>query len=287
MEHSRERGRSSNMRHNSREPYENPSRSRSLSRDPNQVDRRQPRSASQIRVPNLFHRKKTDALIVPPAPKDICPTLKKGFLCDSKFCKKDHQLDSLNDHELLLLIARRTCGIIESNSQITSPKDMRLANPTAEDFSQGNSPKLTLAVLLQIAEHWATRDLRQIEDSKLRALLTLCAVLTRKFSKSQLGLLCETHLRHEGLGQDQADSVLEVYQRLHSDKGGNFEAALWQQWDRQSLIMFISAFLNIALQTPCESSSVVVSGLATLYPAQDNSTLSEATNDTTWSSTVE
>nr|3V7O_A Chain A, Minor nucleoprotein VP30 [Reston ebolavirus - Reston (1989)]3V7O_B Chain B, Minor nucleoprotein VP30 [Reston ebolavirus - Reston (1989)] len=153
-----------------------------------------------------------------------------------------------------------------------TPEDLDMEDNDIIEAHREQIGGLTLAVLLQIAEHWATRDLRQIEDSKLRALLTLCAVLTRKFSKSQLGLLCETHLRHEGLGQDQADSVLEVYQRLHSDKGGNFEAALWQQWDRQSLIMFISAFLNIALQIPCESSSVVVSGLATLYPAQDNST---------------
>lgn len=132
-------------------------------------------------------------------------------------------------------------------------------------------------------EHWARQDIRTIEDSKLRALLTLCAVMTRKFSKSQLSLLCETHLRREGLGQDQAEPVLEVYQRLHSDKGGSFEAALWQQWDRQSLIMFITAFLNIALQLPCESSAVVVSGLRTLVPQSDNEEASTNPGTCSWS----
>nr|AGB56779.1 VP30 [Zaire ebolavirus]AGB56815.1 VP30 [Zaire ebolavirus] len=283
MEASYERGRPRAARQHSRDGHDHHVRARSSSRENHRGEHRQSRSASQVRVPTVFHKKRVEPLTVPPAPKDICPTLKKGFLCDSSFCKKDHQLESLTDRELLLLIARKTCGSVEQQLNITAPKDSRLANPTADDFKQEEGPKITLLTLIKTAEHWARQDIRTIEDSKLRALLTLCAVMTRKFSKSQLSLLCETHLRREGLGQDQAEPVLEVYQRLHSDKGGSFEAALWQQWDRQSLIMFITAFLNIALQLPCESSAVVVSGLRTLVPQSDNEEASTNPGTCSWS----
>nr|ALT19764.1 minor nucleoprotein VP30 [Tai Forest ebolavirus]AWK96628.1 minor nucleoprotein [Tai Forest ebolavirus] len=283
MEVVHERGRSRISRQNTRDGPSHLVRARSSSRDSYRSEYHTPRSASQIRVPTVFHRKKTDLLTVPPAPKDVCPTLKKGFLCDSNFCKKDHQLESLTDRELLLLIARKTCGSTEQQLSIVAPKDSRLANPIAEDFQQKDGPKVTLSMLIETAEYWSKQDIKNIDDSRLRALLTLCAVMTRKFSKSQLSLLCESHLRREGLGQDQSESVLEVYQRLHSDKGGNFEAALWQQWDRQSLIMFITAFLNIALQLPCESSSVVISGLRMLIPQSEATEVVTPSETCTWS----
>ncbi|ACI28625.1 minor nucleoprotein [Bundibugyo virus] len=283
MDSFHERGRSRTIRQSARDGPSHQVRTRSSSRDSHRSEYHTPRSSSQVRVPTVFHRKRTDSLTVPPAPKDICPTLRKGFLCDSNFCKKDHQLESLTDRELLLLIARKTCGSLEQQLNITAPKDTRLANPIADDFQQKDGPKITLLTLLETAEYWSKQDIKGIDDSRLRALLTLCAVMTRKFSKSQLSLLCESHLRREGLGQDQSESVLEVYQRLHSDKGGNFEAALWQQWDRQSLIMFITAFLNIALQLPCESSSVVISGLRLLVPQSEDTETSTYTETRAWS----
>ncbi|AAU43888.1 minor nucleoprotein [Sudan ebolavirus] len=283
MERGRERGRSRNSRADQQNSTGPQFRTRSISRDKTTTDYRSSRSTSQVRVPTVFHKKGTGTLTVPPAPKDVCPTLRKGFLCDSNFCKKDHQLESLTDRELLLLIARKTCGSTDSSLNIAAPKDLRLANPTADDFKQDGSPKLTLKLLVETAEFWANQNINEVDDAKLRALLTLSAVLVRKFSKSQLSQLCESHLRRENLGQDQAESVLEVYQRLHSDKGGAFEAALWQQWDRQSLTMFISAFLHVALQLSCESSTVVISGLRLLAPPSVNEGLPPAPGEYTWS----
>ncbi|ASJ82198.1 minor nucleoprotein [Bombali virus] len=279
----RERGRTRTVHPPSRDSGEFRMRARSVSRDYSRGENYHQRGTSQTRAPVMFHKKKTEALLVPPAPKDICPTLKKGFLCDSNFCRKDHHLEGLTDRELLLLIARKTSGLVDPSVCASAPKDARLAHPTAEDFDQQSGPKMTLSLVLRIIEYWAEKDLRNIDDSKLRALLTLCAVTTRKFSKSQLSLLCDAHLRRESLGQDQSESVLEVYQKLHSDKGGHFEAALWQQWDRQSLVMFITAFLNIAPQLPCESSAVVISSLKLLIPAAEHNTTGSSPTTPSWS----
>nr|7XIV_A Chain A, Nucleocapsid protein,Minor nucleoprotein VP30 [Cuevavirus lloviuense]7XIV_B Chain B, Nucleocapsid protein,Minor nucleoprotein VP30 [Cuevavirus lloviuense] len=132
---------------------------------------------------------------------------------------------------------------------------------------------LTLNRLCEIAQAWASMTWEDIDDKQLRALLTLSAVLVRKHSKSQLSALCENHVRREALAQDQASIVLEVYQKLHSDKGGKFEAALWQHWDRGSLTLFIHAALRAGTTIPCESSAIVVASIMSLLSNSQNDSL--------------
>ncbi|AER23676.1 minor nucleoprotein [Cuevavirus lloviuense] len=262
-------------------------RGRSVSRQcPGQGTQVRPRSQSMSRLTNSritpgdwqcqpcdypkARFKRVEQSLVPPAPKDICPTLKKGYLCDSQFCKKDHNLEQLTDHELLLLVARQSCISSPAAREIPRAKDCRLATPSLCDYQQHNQESLTLNRLCEIAQAWASMTWEDIDDKQLRALLTLSAVLVRKHSKSQLSALCENHVRREALAQDQASIVLEVYQKLHSDKGGKFEAALWQHWDRGSLTLFIHAALRAGTTIPCESSAIVVASIMSLLSNSQN-----------------
>nr|6YDR_A Chain A, Minor nucleoprotein VP30 [Dianlovirus menglaense] len=122
-----------------------------------------------------------------------------------------------------------------------------------------NRDILTLENLGDILKYLNSADLTTLDEVSMRAALSLTCAGIRKTSRSMINTLTEQHVSAENLSPDQTQIIKQTYTGIHLDKGGNFEAALWKNWDRRSISLFLQAAISVLNTTPCESSKSVIS----------------------------
>nr|5T3W_A Chain A, Fusion protein of Nucleoprotein and Minor nucleoprotein VP30 [Marburg virus - Musoke, Kenya, 1980]5T3W_B Chain B, Fusion protein of Nucleoprotein and Minor nucleoprotein VP30 [Marburg virus - Musoke, Kenya, 1980]5T3W_C Chain C, Fusion protein of Nucleoprotein and Minor nucleoprotein VP30 [Marburg virus - Musoke, Kenya, 1980]5T3W_D Chain D, Fusion protein of Nucleoprotein and Minor nucleoprotein VP30 [Marburg virus - Musoke, Kenya, 1980]5T3W_E Chain E, Fusion protein of Nucleoprotein len=113
---------------------------------------------------------------------------------------------------------------------------------------------LTLENLGHILSYLHRSEIGKLDETSLRAALSLTCAGIRKTNRSLINTMTELHMNHENLPQDQNGVIKQTYTGIHLDKGGQFEAALWQGWDKRSISLFVQAALYVMNNIPCESS---------------------------------
>ncbi|ABS17559.1 virion protein 30 [Lake Victoria marburgvirus - Ci67] len=228
-------------------------RARSMSSTRSSAESSPTNHIPRARPPPTFNLSKP-----PPPPKDMCRNMKIGLPCTDPTCNRDHDLDNLTNRELLLLMARKmlpnTDKTFRSLQDCGSPS---LSKGLSKDKQEQTKDVLTLENLGHILNYLHRSDIGKLDETSLRAALSLTCAGIRKTNRSLINTMTELHINHENLPQDQNGVIKQTYTGIHLDKGGQFEAALWQGWDKRSISLFVQAALYVMNNIPCESSTSV------------------------------
>nr|QIC36356.1 viral protein 30 [Orthomarburgvirus marburgense] len=225
-------------------------RARSMSSTRSSTESSPTNHIPRARPPSTFNLSKP-----PPPPKDMCRNMKIGLPCTDLTCDRDHDLDNLTNRELLLLMARKmlpnTDKVFKSPQDCGSPS---LSKGLSKDKQEQTKDVLTLENLGHILNYLHRSEIGKLDETSLRAALSLTCAGIRKTNRSLINTMTELHINHENLPQDQNGVIKQTYTGIHLDKGGQFEAASWQGWDKRSISLFVQAALYVMNNIPCESS---------------------------------
>ncbi|ABA87128.1 VP30 [Marburg virus - Musoke, Kenya, 1980] len=225
-------------------------RARSMSSTRSSAESSPTNHIPRARPPSTFNLSKP-----PPPPKDMCRNMKIGLPCADPTCNRDHDLDNLTNRELLLLMARKM--LPNTDKTFRSPQDCgspSLSKGLSKDKQEQTKDVLTLENLGHILSYLHRSEIGKLDETSLRAALSLTCAGIRKTNRSLINTMTELHMNHENLPQDQNGVIKQTYTGIHLDKGGQFEAALWQGWDKRSISLFVQAALYVMNNIPCESS---------------------------------